>query len=123
MIFVSGKARPGDWPQVPDERRAPQLEQGLHQDQGAAEGKGDRLLLRQPLTRQGPQAEVRRIRPHLQEGGLLRERVCLICWFFSTLHSLKKKNFLCTVAKCARTPFSFIPFNIFIYIIYLFHKP
>ena len=119
MIFVSGKARPGDWPQVPDERRAPQLEQGLHQDQGAAEGEGDRLLLRQPLPRQGPQAEVRRIRPHLQEGGLLRERVFNLLVFFYIAFTEEEKFPLYCSQVCQNPVFIYSIQYIYIYYLFI----
>ena len=57
-IFIVGEARPGYWFEVSDQRGSAQLEQGVHQDQGAEDGEGDRLLLRKLRTRKNSQAQV-----------------------------------------------------------------
>ena len=85
--IVLGEAGPGDRPEVANQRWPAQLEQGLHQDQGAAHGQGDGLLLRKPVPRPHPQAEVRRVRLYFQERGLLGVLVEL-----STQHCLNYVN-------------------------------
>ena len=57
-IFIVGEARLGYWFEVSDQRGSAQLEQGVHQDQGAEDGEGDRLLLRKLRTRKNSQAQV-----------------------------------------------------------------
>lgn len=57
-MFIVGEARPGYWFEVSDQRWSAQLEQGVHKDQGAEDGEGDRLLLRQLRTRKNSQAQV-----------------------------------------------------------------
>ena len=137
--LCAGKARLGDRPEVADERRSAQLEQGLHQDQGAAQGQGDRLLLREPLPRQGAQAKVRRVWPHFQKGGLLvveplranfrstlRARVCVLrvrtlygSEIYVCMYVHHDYILLRTVAIRARTPILiYFWYNIFIYLIY-----
>ena len=71
FLFLLGEAWPCDGPEVPDQRGPPQLEQSLHQDQGAADGEGHRVLLRQSLPRAHAQEQVRRVRVHIQERGFL----------------------------------------------------
>ena len=57
-MFIVGEARPGYWIEVSDQRGSAQLEQSVHEDQGAEDGEGDRLLLRQLRTRKNSQAQV-----------------------------------------------------------------
>ena len=69
--FQKGTERPCDGTQVSDKCRATKLEQGLHQDQGAEEGQGDGVLLRESHARSCLEAKMQRFWIHIQERSVL----------------------------------------------------